>query len=112
MRYQKQLTGFKQKLTKIIRLAPTLVPTPDEGVKRLKFLSDDGCVAFNSFLKNIKMELKQNSVELVKPRTKVDAIGKAIDEICDYSSSLMLKKSCYLRLTKEMICSTNKLLGR
>ena len=30
------------------------------------------------------MELKQISVEMVKLRTKVDPIGKAIDEICEY----------------------------
>lgn len=55
-------------------------PTPNEGVKSLKFISD-GFDYFNSFQKEAEMELKQFSVELVKLRTKVDAIGKAIDEL-------------------------------
>lgn len=66
-------------------------PTPDEGVKSLKFLSDDGFDYFNSFKKNQKMELKEISVELVKLRTKAGAIGKAIDEICDYSYQFNVK---------------------
>ena len=64
--------------------------TPDEGVKSLKFLSD-GFDEFNSFQKEAKMELKQISVELAKLRTKVDAIGKAIDDICEYSYKFNVK---------------------
>lgn len=37
------------------------------------------------------MEMKQISVELVKLRTKVDAIGKAIDEFCEYSYKFIVK---------------------
>ena len=65
-------------------------PTPDEGVKSLQFLSD-GFDDFNVFQKEATMELKQISVELVKLRTKVDAIGKAIDEIYKYSYKFNVK---------------------
>lgn len=37
------------------------------------------------------MELKQISAEPVKLRTKVDAIGKAIDEIGEYSYKFIVK---------------------
>ena len=65
-------------------------PTPDEGVKSLKFISD-GFDYFNSFQKEAEMELKQISAEPVKLRTKVDAIGKAIDEIGEYSYKFIVK---------------------
>ena len=46
MLYRKQLTGFKQKLIKTSGAKAS--PTPNEGVKSLKFISD-GFDYFNSF---------------------------------------------------------------
>lgn len=65
-------------------------PTPNEGVKSLQFLGD-GSDDFN---------LSQKEVELVKLRTKVNAIAKAIDEITNTATTLMLKSSGFLRLTQ------------
>lgn len=65
-------------------------PTPNEGVKSLQFRGD----GFDDF------NLSQKEVELVKLRTKVNAIGKAIDEITNTATTLMLKSSGFLRLTQ------------
>lgn len=78
-----QLSIYKEKLIKIHSSGVNASPPPDEEVKTRKYLSD-GFDDFNSFQEEAKKELKQVSVELATFRTKVNTIGKAIDEICDY----------------------------
>ena len=66
-------------------------PFPGEEAKSLKYLSD-GFDVFSSFQEEeAKKELKRVSAELVKLTMKVDAIGKAIDDICEYSYRFNVK---------------------
>ena len=47
-------------------------------------------ITLTHFKKKQKWNWTEISVELIKLRTKVDAIGKAIDEICEYSYKFIL----------------------